>query len=118
MTQKKYWAERGCRKTWPSHVSSLVMNGGCEQQGEYTADHKFSFSSGYSKSLPFLLLLPRKKGVLQRLVVVKGERVGEDMDWKFWISRCKLAFIEWINKVLLYSTGNYIQYHIINCNEK
>ena len=61
MTQKKYWAERGYRKTWPSHVSSLVMNGGCEQWGEYTADHEFSFSSGYSKSLPFLLLLPRKK---------------------------------------------------------
>ena len=59
-----------------------------------------------------------KKGALQRLVVVKGERVGEDMDWKFQISRCKLVFIEWINKVLLYSTGNYIQYHIINCNEK
>lgn len=41
MTQKKYWAERGGGKTWPSHVSSLVMNGGCEQQGEYTADHEF-----------------------------------------------------------------------------
>ena len=25
------------------------------------------------------------------------------------ISRCKLLYREWINKVLLYSTGNYIQ---------
>ena len=32
------------------------------------------------------------------------------MDWDFGISRCKLLYIEWINnKVLLYSTGNYIQ---------
>ena len=46
-------------------------------------------------------------------MVVKGERVGEDMDWKFGISRCKLVLIEWINKVLLYVTGNYIQYPII-----
>ena len=35
------------------------------------------------------------------------------MDWEFGISRCKLLYIEWINnKVLLYSTGNYIQYSV------
>ena len=29
-------------------------------------------------------------------------RVGErGMDWEFGISRCKLLFIEWMNKVLL-----------------
>ena len=34
-------------------------------------------------------------------------------------SRCKLVCIEWINnKVLLYSTGNYIQYPGINHNGK
>ena len=32
-----------------------------------------------------------------------------------WVSRCKLLYIEWPNnKVLLYSTGNYIQYPEIN----
>ena len=37
------------------------------------------------------------------------------MDWEFGISRCKLLYTEWINdKVLLYSTGNYIQYPVIN----
>ena len=41
------------------------------------------------------------------------------MDWEFGISRCKLLYIEWINnKVLLYSTGNYIQYPVINHNGK
>ena len=35
------------------------------------------------------------------------------------ISRCKLFYIGWINnKVLLYSTGNYIQYPVINHNGK
>ena len=41
------------------------------------------------------------------------------MDWKFGVSRCKLSYIEWINnKVLLYGTGNYIQYHEISDNGK
>ena len=30
------------------------------------------------------------------------------MEWEFGISRCKLLYTEWINKVLLESTGNYI----------
>ena len=52
-------------------------------------------------------------------LVAKGEGVGGGMDWEFGISRCKLLYIEWINnKVLLYSTGNYIQYPVTNCNGK
>ena len=36
---------------------------------------------------------------------------------EFGISRCKLLYIEWINnKVLLYSTGDYIQYPVMNHN--
>ena len=45
-----------------------------------------------------------------RLVVAKGEGVGRGMDWEVGVSRCKLLYIEWINnKILLYSTKNYIQ---------
>ena len=37
------------------------------------------------------------------------------IDWEFGISRCKLSYIDWVNnKVLLYSTGNYFQYPVIN----
>ena len=44
---------------------------------------------------------------------------GEGLDWEFGTSRCKLLYIEWINNmVLLYSTGNYIQYPIISHNGK
>ena len=44
---------------------------------------------------------------------------GGGMDWEFGISRCKLVYIGWINNwVLLYSTGNYIQYPVINHNGK
>ena len=48
-----------------------------------------------------------------------GCQVGRGMDWEFGVSRCKLLYTEWINnKVLLYSTGNYIQYPVINHNRK
>ena len=53
-----------------------------------------------------------------RLVVAKGVD-GRGIDWEFGISRCKQLNIEWINnKVLLYSTGNCIQYSVINHNGK
>ena len=44
---------------------------------------------------------------------------GGGKDWEFGISRRKLLYIGWINtKVLLYSTGNYIPYPVINYNGK
>ena len=41
------------------------------------------------------------------------------MDWEFGISKCKVLYIARINrKVLLYNTGNCIQYPVINHNEE
>ena len=41
------------------------------------------------------------------------------MDWEFGVGRRKLLYLEWINKKLLMcSTGNYIQYPIINYKGK
>ena len=49
----------------------------------------------------------------------QGEGEGGGMEWEFGISRCELLHIGWINKkVLLQSTGNYIQYPLINHNGK
>ena len=56
-----------------------------------------------------------KSNIENRPVVAKvggGGRGG--MEWEFGISRCKLLYREWKNnKVLLYRTGNYIQYPVI-----
>ena len=46
-----------------------------------------------------------------------GEGWG-GMEWEVEVSRCKLLYIAWINKVLLYSSENYIQYPMINLNGK
>ena len=52
-------------------------------------------------------------------MVAKGEAGGGGKDWEFGVSRCKLVYIGWINnKVLLYSTVNYIKYPVINHNGK
>ena len=37
-----------------------------------------------------------------------GEGVGGGMEWEVGVSRRKLLYTEWINKVLLYSAENYI----------
>ena len=48
-----------------------------------------------------------------------GQGREERKDWEFGISTCKLSYIEQINnKVLLYNTGNYIQYLVINSHGK
>ena len=48
----------------------------------------------------------------------KGDR-GGGMDLEFGLGRCKLLALEWINnKVHMHSTGNYIQYPVINHMEK
>ena len=61
----------------------------------------------------------RLTDIENRLVVAKGEGGGGGMQREFGISRCKLLYIEWLNnKVLLYSTENYIQYPVINHNGK
>ena len=50
-------------------------------------------------------------------MLAKGEGRWGEQNWEFEVSRCKLFYIECINnKVLLHSTGNYIQHLVINHN--
>ena len=66
-----------------------------------------------------LFMKQKHRDIENRLMVAKGEGVGEGMEWEVGVSRCKLLYTEWINnKVLLYSTRNYIQYPVINHNGK
>ena len=51
--------------------------------------------------------------------MVTKREVWAGINQEFGISRYKLLYMNYINnKVLLYSTGNYIQCPIIYCNEK
>ena len=52
-----------------------------------------------------------------KLMVTKGERVGRDK-LGVWDQQIQNTTYKINNKVLLYSTGNYIQYLVINHNGK
>ena len=74
----------------------------------------FSLENWNEESTSRILLWNTAKAVLRgkliRLVVAKG--MGKEEGWigSLGVSRCKLLYTGWINnKVLLYSTGNYIQ---------
>ena len=59
--------------------------------------------------------MPRHR---EQICGCQGEMGVGEKDWESGISRCKLLYMEWINhRVLLYSTGNYIQYPVISQNE-
>ena len=52
-------------------------------------------------------------------MVARGKGGGGGRNWESGVSRCKLLYIGWINnRVLLYSTGNSIEYPKINHNGK
>ena len=58
-----------------------------------------------------------KSGTQNRLVVFRGKGVWRVSEKEFGIRRWRLLYKEWINnKVLPYSTGNYIQYSMISHN--
>ena len=48
----------------------------------------------------------------------KGRGGEGRVDWESGVSRCKLVYSGWINKVLLYNTGHYSHYLVINHNGK
>ena len=50
-------------------------------------------------------------------MVARGEGDGRGMGGSLGLT-CKLLYMEWINNQVLYSTGNYIQYAVINHNGK
>ena len=61
----------------------------------------------------------RVASIENRLTIAKAEGGWGGMDREFGFSSCKLVCIGWINnKVLLYSTGNYMQYSVKKHNVK
>ena len=60
----------------------------------------------------------RLTNIENRLLFASGEVNGGGMDREFEISRYEVFYTQWINKVLLYSTENHIQYPQISHSEK
>ena len=67
-----------------------------------------------------LAMKQKQKSQTERtdLGLSRGPVGKEGVDWDFLVSRCKLLYVEWINKVLLCSTRSYIHYSVTNHSEK
>ena len=89
------------------HLEMLIPSEGKserERQMPYMWDLKYDTIWTYLQNRNKLI------GIEKRLVIAKGGK-----DCEFGRSRLKLVHIGYIsNKVLLYSTGNYIQYPVID----
>ena len=72
----------------------------------------------YGTNEPIYKTETDSKDIENRLVVAKREMGMERDGLEFGVGRCKLLHLEWINKVLMYSTGTCIQYPVINHNGK
>ena len=54
--------------------------------------------------------MKKKQTLREQTYGCQQGQAGERMDWKVEDIRCQLLYTEWMsNKILLYSTGNYVQ---------
>ena len=60
----------------------------------------------------------RQTDIENKLMVTKGNKEEGGINQEFGINKYKLLYINYMNKDLLYSTGNYIQYFVITYNGK
>ena len=78
---------------------------------------------GFGKENLLSFMQGKKKKILnghrKQTCGCQGGGGGGEMEWEVGVSRCKLLYIGRINnKVLLHSTGNYMQYPIRTIVEK
>ena len=89
-----------------------------EREGQIPYDISYTCNFKYN-TCEHIYETNRLTDIEDRLAAAKEEGVEGGTDWEFGISRCKLVYIRWINnKILLCSTGNYIQYPMINHSGK
>ena len=91
----------------------------CQMKRQRKTDTVYLLYVESKKYNKLVNIVKKKKQTDRYREQTSGYQWGEGRGREFGISRCKLWYTEWINiKVLLYSTGNYIQYPIINHNGK
>ena len=90
-----------------------------ERERQIPYDITYMWTLKYDTNVQYLSMKQKQTHRHREWICGCQVGAGEGKDWEFGISRCKLFYIRWINnKVLLYGTGNYIQYPVINHNGK
>ena len=99
--------------TWMKLEIIMVSEVSRKEKDKYQCYHLYVEFKIWDK-WTYLWSRNRLTDIEDRLVNAKGW--WGEVGWEFGVSRCKLLHTEQINKVLLHSTGNYIQYPVINHN--
>ena len=105
--------------TWMDPEIIILSEVGSERERQIPYDTMYMWNLKYDTNEPIYETEADSQTQRTDLWLPRGKGGEGGMEWEFGVSRCKLLYIEWINnKVLLYSTGNYIQYPVINHNGK
>ena len=117
------------------HLQQMDATRDCHTKWRKSEKDKYHISLIYGIQNVTQMNLSAKEKETQtkktNLGLPRGRKSGGGTCWEFGISRCKLYIYiyiyrererererEWLNKVQLYSTGNYIQYPVIHYNGK
>ena len=103
--------------TWMQLEIVILIKVSQKEKDETPHGITYTWNLKYSTNEP-IYKTERDSLTREQTVVAKGEEGWGGKVSEFGISRCKLLYIVWRNnKVLLYSTSNYIQYPMINYNK-
>ena len=101
-------------ETWMQLETITLSEVSQKEKNKYHRYHSYVYSKIWHKWTNELIY-ETELGYREQTGVAKEEGGGRGMEWKVGVIRCKLLYLEWIkNKFLLYITGNYIQYPVID----
>ena len=76
-----------------------------ERERQVSYDIAYVWNLKYDTNQSICETEPGTQSIENRFVVAKSVRSKSGLDWEFWINRCKLVYMEWIDsKVLQYSS--------------
>ena len=84
--------------TW-MNLGIIILSGVIRKIMTNTVWYHLYVESKIWCKLTYLWNRNRLWDIENRLMVAKGEGCGGEMDWEFGISRSKLLYIGWVNKV-------------------
>ena len=119
LSHKKQWNNAICSNMDQLEIITLKVKKDRERQTPYDITYTWNVKYVTNENRNRLTDMGNRPVVVKGVTGWRGQKAGRGMDWAFGVTRCKLLHLEWINnKVLLYITGNYIQFPVINRNGK
>ena len=92
------------KEQWYLQQQEIIILRKSERERQIPHDVTYMWSLKYDTNEPMY----ETETLRENRLISKGEEGGGGIKWEVGVSRCKLSYMEWINKVLLYSPEKYI----------